>query len=109
MSGWTRAKIVAMKTMTYEERMAVIAQVQAYRKTLPPAVEEEVEEPTMLILFREGTLDLKSLTGQNLRDLWCLLLGEPTGRKTSPGMSNKKALIMRCIELGKVMHLYPEV
>ena len=70
---------------------------------------EPKEEPTMLLLFKSGKLDLSSLTGQNLRDLWCLLLGNPTGRKTSPGLQNKKMLIMRCIELGDVMHLYPEV
>ena len=69
------------------------------------------EEPTLLLLFRSGELDLTSLTGQNLRDLWCLLRGQPTGRKGSPGkdVGTKPLLLAWCIKNAHVAHLYPEI
>ncbi len=47
--------------------------------------------------------DLAMMSGQQLRDIWCVLLGKPTGRKSSGVLKTKamlRAEILRLRELG---------
>jgi hypothetical protein len=43
--------------------------------------------------------DLYNMTGQQLRDIWCYLIGKPTGIKCSGKLRNKKMLIDEIIKL----------
>jgi len=43
--------------------------------------------------------DLTKMTGQELRDIWCVLRGKPTGVTSSGKLSNKKMLIEEVVRL----------
>jgi len=43
--------------------------------------------------------DLTKMTGQELRDIWCVLRGKPTGVTSSGKLSNKKMLIEEIVRL----------
>ena len=57
--------------------------------------------------FLAGELDLLKCTGQQMRDIWSLCNGKPTGRKTSGALTSKKALIVACITAARVQAKYP--
>jgi len=66
-----------------------------------------IRQPTLLDIFRAGKFDLHHCTNQQLRDIWCLARGQPTGRKGSPGLGNKRELTAWCLDNVGVRHLYP--
>ena len=59
---------------------------------LSVATAEPVPVPEPLSAFT-GPEDLTKMTGQELRDIWCVLRGKPTGVTSSGKLSNKKMLI----------------
>ena len=51
------------------------------------------EEHPLLGGVKNGTLKLHDLSGQELRDIWCLLNGRPVGAPSSGSLQSKEALI----------------
>ena len=58
-------------------------------------------------LLLAGLTDFKSMNGQALRDLWCIVRDKPTGAKSSGALTSKRSIIADILEIANVSHRYP--